>query len=303
MINVIHFTSHKDITQLNNGFGFTNAQYQNYFKLIFFKTVGEYVFKAEKIPTIPGKLLFIDKDDKLCNLEQLKGSGWLVLLSTEFLMEALAPQPHQSSKSLPLPSLLKFGEKKIETLNVPSEEQSKWAVRLSSLEEEQNDNQDYCASATRAILKLLLIDLVRLSAKQSEKRLPYSDPLLNQVFDFIESHYFEAISLAEVAKEVNKSTSYLTNIVRQKTGKTVLQWIIEFRMAKARCLLVQTDWSVEKIAEAVGYLDMRHFNRLFGRIHGLSPRKWQSSQLKHSPSDEKANARLKKVSTVLRQGL
>lgn len=274
-----------------------NLQDQDCFKLLFFESKGWYRLKNEKIVTAPGDLFFLDWSNRLCDIEELGGSGRLVVLEVEALIEALmAQQPQtdtfsQANKSLSLLSLFKFGERKIESFHIPQIEQSKWVMRLCCLEEELNDGKYYSASATRAILKLLLIDLIRLFAKQSEKRLPHSDLLLNRVFDFIESNYYKAISLSDVAKEVNKSTSYLTNNVRQKTGKTVLQWIIEFRMAKARYLLLETDWSVEKIAESIGYLDIRHFSRQFCRLHGSSPKTWQSLHLKNSMSNGGANNR------------
>jgi len=299
MMNVYHFTQFESKTQLSvrDKLSFANAQSQSHFKLLYFQTSGEYVFEEQKL-TNPGNLFFIDNNRRLCDLEQLKGSGWLVVFSMEFLIETISLQGYQSNKNLSLLSLLKFGDSKIQSLNIPSEQQIKWVTRLSSLEEELNSDQHYCSSAIRAIFKLLIIDLVRLVMKQSEKQLPYSDPLLNQVFDFIESHCLESISLADVAKYVGKSTSYLTNIVRQKTGKTVLQWIIEYRMAKARYLLVQTNLSVEEIAEAVGYLNMRHFSRQFGQIHGLSPRKWKSTQDQNLLSEEKINAQLEKIFSI-----
>lgn len=282
MVTIYHFDESK------NRFDDLDLQNRDCYKLLFFETEGWYTLENKKISTTPGDLFFLDWSNKLRDLKELSGSGRLVVLEVEALIEALMAQQcktdtlSQANKSLSLLSLFKFEEEKIESFHIPQMEQSKWLVWLSCLEEELNNSNCYSASATRAILKLLLIELIRLFAKKSEKRFPHSDPLLNRVFDFIESNYWKAISLSDVAKEVNKSTSYLTNIVRQKTGKTVLQWIIEFRMGKARYLLLETDWSVEKIAEAVGYLDIRHFSRQFCRIHGSSPKKWQTLHLKHS---------------------
>lgn len=102
-----------------------------------------------------------------------------------------------------------------------------------------------------------------------------SQPLLSHVFRFIETNYHNSISLREVAKAVGRSPAYLTDLVRRETGKTVLCWIVERRMVEARRLLIETDQSVEQIAEAVGYLDRRHFGRQFLRLHNTTPQTWR----------------------------
>lgn len=68
---------------------------------------------------------------------------------------------------------------------------------------------------------------------------------------------------------------YLTDLVRRETGRTVLNWILERRMAEARCLLLETARSVNQIAEAVGYLDTGYFIRLFRRSNGKTPQAWR----------------------------
>lgn len=102
-------------------------------------------------------------------------------------------------------------------------------------------------------------------------------PLLNKVFTFIEENYQNQISLREVAQEVTRSPAYLTSLVRRETGKTVLAWIKEYRMTKARQLLLETNQSVEQISEAVGYFDRRHFSRQFFQSHQLTPQAWRKT--------------------------
>ena len=118
-----------------------------------------------------------------------------------------------------------------------------------------------------------LVDTTTL--KRLEKLLLQYRPLLSQVFRFIETHYQHSISLREVAKAVNRSPAYLTDLVRRETGKTVLSWITARRMAEARRLLIETNQSVEKITEAVGYFDRRHFSRQFIRYNSRTPQAWR----------------------------
>lgn len=100
-------------------------------------------------------------------------------------------------------------------------------------------------------------------------------PGLASLFDFIEAHYHQPISLKDVAQEVGYSPAYLTNLVQEQTGRSVKQWIIERRMVQARTLLATTDQSVRDIATASGYSDAGYFTRHFRQFHGTSPQDWR----------------------------
>ena len=100
-------------------------------------------------------------------------------------------------------------------------------------------------------------------------------PEFNEVFEFIEANYNKGITLCDVAKAVGYSAAYLTNRVKQETGRTVNRWIIERRVAQALFLLDSTKQSVEEIAMAVGYQNTCHFFRQFRQYKGTTPQAWR----------------------------
>jgi YesN/AraC family two-component response regulator len=105
-----------------------------------------------------------------------------------------------------------------------------------------------------------------------------TSPKLGEVFDFIEANYHQPITLHNVAKAVGYSPAYLTDLVRRQTGQTVQRWIIKRRMAAACSLLLETDQSVNQIAEAVGYNDKNYFFYQFRQYHGMTPQMWRKTQ-------------------------
>ncbi|OKH60003.1 response regulator transcription factor [Scytonema sp. HK-05] len=105
---------------------------------------------------------------------------------------------------------------------------------------------------------------------------------LKEVFDFIEANYEQSINLSDVAQAVGYAPAYLTDLVRRQTGKTVHQWIAQRRMAKACSLLVETNQSVEQIAEAVGYQYTGCLFRQFRISFGTTPQVWRN-QHRSSP--------------------
>jgi YesN/AraC family two-component response regulator len=103
---------------------------------------------------------------------------------------------------------------------------------------------------------------------------------LRKVYDFIEAHYHESISLRDVAQHFGFSAAYLTKLVKNQTGEPINHWIIKRRVTAARALLLETEKSVEQIAEAVGYQSINHFFRQFRKYYGTSPKAWRKANLK-----------------------
>jgi AraC-like DNA-binding protein len=103
-------------------------------------------------------------------------------------------------------------------------------------------------------------------------------PRLREVFKFIELNYHQSISLKEVAQAVGYSSAYLTDLVKNLTGKTVNNWIIERRIAQASILLLETNDCVEQIALKVGYQNINHFYCQFRDYYKTTPRAWRELQ-------------------------
>ncbi len=218
-----------------------------------------------------------------------RASKWIIAFTADALAfksndaDVFLMQPNQ----LLLLSLLRSEDIETRHLLIPPEDRPRWLLQLQQLESELGDKRLSFTEAARARLMLLLIDIARLAAPLlliDTARLAAPvfkncsvqfQPLLTKVFRFIEANYRNPIGLSEVAKAVNLSPAYLTDLVRRETGRTVLTWIVERRIAQARCLLLETDQSINQIAHTVGYLDTGHFIRLFRRFNGTTPQAWR----------------------------
>jgi len=158
--------------------------------------------------------------------------------------------------------------------HITRQKQPMWTQYLQSLQTELHLKQPGYKEAARAYLTLILVEVARLAPERTAP--PFQDqPLLTQVFELIDARYAEPISLADVASTVGRSSPYLTTFVRRLTGRTVVEWIIERRMAEARRLLLQTDANLSTICRQIGYRDTNGFIRLFRRIYGMTPGDWR----------------------------
>ena len=160
-------------------------------------------------------------------------------------------------------------------LKVPPEDRPSWSERLSALDLELRQRRDGYREAVLAHLTLLLVGVGRLAADIVGDLRLKDEPLLAEVFGFIEERYRERVSLKDVARAVGLTPGHLTTVVGRKTGRTVVEWIAERRMVEARRLLTETDLSVEEVGRRVGYGDPGYFVRSFRRAHGATPLGWR----------------------------
>jgi AraC-like DNA-binding protein/quercetin dioxygenase-like cupin family protein len=207
----------------------------------------------------------------------LRGAeGWSVFFPPEVL-GSQAPGAFLSWRSHPLlfPFVRGTGNPGAQRLRVQPGDRATWSERFLALDRELLERRDGYREAALSHLTLLLVELSRLSADVVGDLRLKDEPLLAEVFGFIEERYHEPISLKDVARAVGLSRSHLTTVVRRKTGRAVGEWISERRMAEARKLLVQTDLMVEEVGRRIGYGDPAYFVRTFRRAHSVTPLGWR----------------------------
>ena len=204
---------------------------------------------------------------------------WVVAFETDPLTGSAAAAERDGLSGAPEDQSLAYflrlqagGER---ALRVETSDRAGWISRFRSLAEELATDSLGCDAAAQALLKLLLVDVARLAQLRFAHQSPPTRPILLSVFRYIEQRFRAPIGLADVAKAVARSPSYLTDLVRRETGRTVQQWIIHRRMAEARVLLLRSGARVKDIGSMIGYDDTGYFIRQFRRANGLTPHRWR----------------------------
>ena len=213
--------------------------------------------------------------------------GWAVEFSVDAvaLAQPAAPPPGDAvpqlwwSNPLLTPFVAAGQRPAFARFQVPEPDRAAWSARLAAMETEQAQRREGYQEVIGAYLLITLVELARLAAPVPVGLRQQGEVLLARVFDVIEQRYPEPLSTADVAAAVGLSPGYLTTLVRRRTGRTVLDWILERRMAQARALLLDTDLSAETIAGRVGYADPAYFNRRFRAVHRQAPGAWRASAL------------------------
>ena len=97
------------------------------------------------------------------------------------------------------------------------------------------------------------------------------DLLQDKVFPFVESHLEEQFSVSDIADYVALNPQYLMRLFKKETGLSILEYVTQKRIERAKELLMKTDWSLTVIAEKVGYLNYTYFMKVFKAQESLTP--------------------------------
>ena len=88
---------------------------------------------------------------------------------------------------------------------------------------------------------------------------------------YIRKHYTSELSMQDVAKAMNYSEAYFCKLFKQCFKVNFSAWLNEYRVEKAKEMLLQTRMSIREISIACGYTDANYFARVFKRITGKNP--------------------------------
>ena len=96
------------------------------------------------------------------------------------------------------------------------------------------------------------------------------------VISYLHRHYQNPrLCAEEICRAFRISHSYLCRLMKQETGKPMMQHLIKIRIAEACRMLEKTQMSVKEIAYSVGFRDELHFMKTFKRQIGISPREYR----------------------------
>jgi transcriptional regulator GlxA family with amidase domain len=89
----------------------------------------------------------------------------------------------------------------------------------------------------------------------------------------------EPISRRLLARRVHLSESRFSDVFRQATGRSALDYLRRLRVRRAQELLLGSDASIAEVGEQCGFPNQFHFSRQFKNICGQSPRRYRALAL------------------------
>lgn len=132
-------------------------------------------------------------------------------------------------------------------------------------------------------LQILLTELVRNYQIKPTSTLSSSQKTVTEVLHDIEHHYRE-ITLTKEAAKLGYNKNYLSNLLKNKTGKSFSGLLTYQRLINARLLLTSTNQPIRDIMEQVGITNKTFFYKKYKEQYSELPGKTRTSPKKILPT-------------------
>ncbi len=92
---------------------------------------------------------------------------------------------------------------------------------------------------------------------------------------WLKANHEGKVSIGELSQYMCMNKSSMCTLFKQRTGKTIFQYLTSFRIATAMRLLETEPVSVAQCCYRSGFNDVPHFNRVFKRLTGMTPNEYR----------------------------
>lgn len=124
----------------------------------------------------------------------------------------------------------------------------------------------------------LLTQLKRATDDRDARPLKAEKPeLLDRIMAFVEAHYTDQITIADLGRRFYVSESTVSHLFKQKMGVSFYRYVTQRRLIAAKTLIEKGNL-LETVAEEAGFGDYSGFYRAFRQEYGISPRQYRSLQ-------------------------
>ena len=117
-------------------------------------------------------------------------------------------------------------------------------------------------------------DIVRVDGEYLE-----CSPKVIMALEYIREHYSKPLNLEEIADYAGISRVYLSQTFKKEVGKNIWDYLAEYRLSKAKELLLASNLKVYAIAELCGFGSPQYFNKIFKKMTGFSPYQFRDNKM------------------------
>jgi len=135
----------------------------------------------------------------------------------------------------------------------------------------------YKGEVLRMLYSIFLLDLQNAQQRAIVQR--QTPQRVEEIFigftRLLPRHFLEHHDIPFYAEQLHISTVYLSRVVRQVTGRTVVDFINQMLLMEASFLLQTSPMSITQIADHLHFADAPSFSKFFSRLSGQSPRAYR----------------------------
>lgn len=149
-------------------------------------------------------------------------------------------------------------------------------------------------------LFFMLRSLILEHPRKSTNQINLSDRYAENAYNYINTNFNKGIKISDVLNHLALSRSYLFSIFKKRYGVSPQHYLINLRMNQAISLLLNSDYSIQMISNAIGYSDSLNFSKAFKKHYGVNPSQFRAENTKNLLIETKTSVnRIKKGKTSL----
>lgn len=103
--------------------------------------------------------------------------------------------------------------------------------------------------------------------------------VIHTIMEYIEHHFYQQITLDDIADFTNYNKTYLPSIFKRKMGITIFQYLKNIRLQHCLQELKETDETIVNIALKNGFANIQSFNKVFKEIYQMTPAQYRKPNI------------------------
>lgn len=117
--------------------------------------------------------------------------------------------------------------------------------------------------------------MFEISERLYEKTNSKDSKFIRNVISFMKERMSDNITIKDIAQHFSFSPSHLGFLIKERSGKTFNELLVQLRMEKACELLTQPGMKIYEVADQVGYRYLPYFSRQFKEKFGMTPMEYR----------------------------
>lgn len=155
---------------------------------------------------------------------------------------------------------------------VPKRSDGKIRFLLEQMQSQFHIGMEYRQEMTAALCLQFFIEYARiLNDQYSENTTKNMDQTISNIITYIYRYYPDEITSRDISRRMHGNYNYINRKFKEYTGRTIMNFLNEYRVYRSRELLATGLYTHKQIAAEVGFCNEFYFSRVFKKVIGISP--------------------------------
>lgn len=132
-----------------------------------------------------------------------------------------------------------------------------------------------------SLARVFLVKLLQSYGEERHEALDFSRGFTakhyKRVLDYVEARFGQPITIEDMAREAGMSPAHFSRLFKEVLGDSPYQFVMDYRIEQAKKMLADRERPLIDVALACGFSDQPHFNRIFKRLTGATPKAFRAA--------------------------